>query len=154
MPSGHLDFYINELEEKIKFQHQEAKSPLNKASMMVGFIPIIIGIILSLRHFEMIIDKPCLIFGTYLLFISLGLSFILAFIPIFKFRRDPEPNYFINQFFKNNISLGNTKRWLLTRLLDSYNDNKKLLEIEQFILIIAAIFLLFGLIHLFISLWN
>ena len=44
MVNEEIGFYINEMEEKIRFQYEEAKAPLNKSAIMVGFIPVIIGI--------------------------------------------------------------------------------------------------------------
>lgn len=154
MVNEEIGFYINEMEEKIRFQYEEAKAPLNKSAIMVGFIPVIIGISLSLKHYGMIVKEPCFIFSIILLFISFLLSFILAFLPIFRFRRDPEPNYFINRYYKKGVPLKDSKRWILDRLLESYNENKKLLLREQLILVSIGIFLISGMIHLLLSVWS
>ena len=149
-----IDFFINEIKEKILLQYEEAKAPITKASILVAFIPVFIGILFSLKYYGMIVKEIFFAFNLLLLLLAFFFSFLVAFMPIFSFRRDPKPDYFVNEFYKKDKSLNKTKEWLLEHLVISYNKNKKVIIREQLLLIFAGIFLIFSLIQLLLSIYG
>ncbi|UCD13108.1 MAG: hypothetical protein JSW60_05990 [Thermoplasmatales archaeon] len=47
MANGNEDFFLKEIKEKLQLQHEEAKGYVTKASTLLGFIAVVIGIVSS-----------------------------------------------------------------------------------------------------------
>ena len=153
MPKGNEDFFLAEIKEKLQLQYAEAKSNVAKASTLLGFIAVLIGIVSSVNLPGLTGNSFYLILSSItLLFLSMAISVVIAFFPIFDFRRDPEPRYFTENFFYENIQ--KTKEWLLRRLIESYEQNETTFKKVQSIFIISVILFVIALILIGLSLFS
>ena len=117
-----------------------------KASVIIGFLGIVLGYILAST------DKTfwkLTIFNLGVL--SLLISFVLAFLIIItlKYRDDPNPEKFSRKY--KDISPQEVKEQLLSNLIDSYNENKPKLRMKAILFKHSFGFLIAGLILLAIG---
>ena len=153
MTNGNEDFFLAEIKEKLQLQYEEAKSYVAKASTLLGFIAVVIGIVSSLSLPRLTGNSYLIIqISIILLFLSMASSVVIAFFPIFVFRRDPDPRYFTETFFYEDIK--KTKEWLLRRLIESYEQNETTFEKVQSVFIISVILFVIALVLIGLSLFN
>jgi len=85
-PPETLELIYNEVKDALNMQFQSMEGLNTKASVIIGFVGVIIGISLNLYSDE----NPHLFIGSMLLF--LGAAFLSFFAyKVKSYRRDPEP---------------------------------------------------------------
>ena len=117
-PPETLELIYNEVKDALNTQFQSMEGLNTKASVIIGFVGVIIGISLNLYSDE----NPHLFIGSMLLF--LGAAFLSFFAyKVKSYRRDPEPRALTINYLREDDK--KVKKKLIDNFIQSYEDNWK-----------------------------
>ncbi|NQE45764.1 hypothetical protein C5S31_07070 [ANME-1 cluster archaeon GoMg2] len=143
-PPETLELIYNEVKDALNTQFQSMDGLNTKASVIVGFVGVIIGISLNLYSDE----KSHLFIGSMLLF--LGAAFLSFFAyKVKSYRRDPEPRALTIKYLREDDK--KVKKKLIDNFIQSYEDNKNRIEKKVKCINYSLTFLFIGLIVLISS---
>ena len=143
-PPETLDLVFNEVKDALNTQFQSVEGLNTKASIIIGFVGVIIGISLNLYSDE----NPHLFIGSMLLL--LGAAFLSFFAyKVEGYRRDPEPRALTVNYLRKDDK--KVKKQLIDNFIRSYEDNKKRIEKKAKYINYSIILLFIGLILLTFS---
>jgi len=139
-----LDLVYNEVKDALNMQFQSVEGLNTKASIIIGFVGVIIGISLNLYSDE----NPHLFIGSMLLL--LGAAFLSFFAyKVEGYRRDPEPRALTVNYLRVDDKM--VKKQLIDNFIASFEDNKTKIEEKVKYINYSIIFLFIGLIVLILS---
>ncbi len=141
-----INLFLELTKEKISRLFYAIERIETKASIIIGFLGIILGYILvsaNKNFLELTISN----LGILSLFISF--FFAISIILTAKYRDDPDPEKILHKYKDKNPE--KVKEQLLANLIDSYNKNKSKLSKKVKLLKYSFGFLLLGLILLVIG---
>ena len=140
-PPEMLELVYNAVKDALNMQFQSLEGLNTKASVIIGFVGVIIGISLNLYSDE----NPHLFIGSVLLF--LGAAFLSFFAYKAKsYRRDPKPRKFTEKYLREDDK--KVKKQLIDNFIQSYEDNKNRIEKKVKYINYSLILLFIGLIVL------
>ena len=143
-PPETLELIYNEVKDALNTQFQSVEGLNTKASIIIGFVGVIIGISLNLYSDE----NPPLFIESMLLF--LGAAFLSFFAyKVEGYRRDPEPRALTVNYLRKDDK--KVKKQLIDNFIRSYEDNKKRIEKKVKYINYSIILLFIGLILLTFS---
>ena len=143
-PPETLELIYNEVKDALNTQFQSVEGLNTKASVIIGFVGVIIGISLNLYSDE----NPHLFIGSMLLF--LGAAFLSFFAyKVEGYRRDPEPRKLTEKYLREDDK--KVKKQLIDNFIQSFEDNKIKIEKKVKYINYSLILLFIGLIVLTLS---
>ena len=143
-PPETLELIYNEVKDALNMQFQSMEGLNTKASVIIGFVGVIIGISLNLYSDE----NPHLFIGSMLLF--LGAAFLSFFAyKVEGYRRDPEPRKLTEKYLREDDK--KVKKQLIDNFIQSFEDNKIKIEKKVKYINYSLILLFIGLIVLTLS---
>lgn len=143
-PPETLEIIYNEVKEALNTQFQSIDSLDTKASVIMGFVGVIIGISLNLYS-----DKNLLLFvGGMLLF--LGAAFLSSYAYMVKgYRKDPEPRGLTEKYLRENDK--KVRKQLIDNYIQSFEHNKNEIEKKAKYINYSLALMFIGLISLILS---
>jgi hypothetical protein len=143
-PPETLDLIYNEVKDALNMQFQSMEGLNTKASVIIGFAGVIIGISLQLYS-----QSNSYLFGSCmtLFMISIFLSFFAY--KVESYRRDPKPRKLTENYLREEGK--NVKKKLIDNSIQSYENNKNRIEKKVKYINDSLIFLFVGLIVLISS---
>ena len=143
-PPETLELIYNEVKDALNMQFQSLDGLNTKASIIIGFVGVIIGISLNLYSDE----NPHLFIESMLLF--LGAAFLSFFAyKVEGYRRDPEPRKLTEKYLREDDK--KVKKQLIDNFIQSYEDNEIKIEKKVKYINYSLILLFIGLIVLSLS---
>jgi len=143
-PPETLELIYNEVKDALNTQFQSVEGLNTKASIIIGFVGVIIGISLNLYSDE----NSHLFIESMLLF--LGAAFLSFFAyKVEGYRRDPEPRALTVNYLREDDK--KLKKQLIDNFILSYEDNKKRIEKKVKYINYSIMLLFIGLILLTLS---
>ena len=143
-PPETLELIYNEVKDALNMQFQSMEGLNTKASIIIGFVGVIIGISLNLYSDE----NPHLFIGSMFLFLGAAFLSFSAY-KVKSYRRDPKPRKITEKYLKENGK--KVKKQLIDNFIQSYEDNKNRIEKKVKYINYSLIFLFIGLIVLTLS---
>jgi hypothetical protein len=143
-PPETLELIYNEVKDRLNIQFQSLDGLNTKASVIVGFVGVIIGISLNLYSDE----NLHLFIGSMLLFLGSAFLSFSAY-KIGGYRRDPEPRKLTEKYLREDDK--KVKKQLIDNFIQSYEDNKNRIEKKVKYINYSLILLFIGLIVLILS---
>ena len=143
-PSETLELVYNEVKDALNTQIRSLDGLNTKASVIVGFIGVIIGISLNLYQYS----------NSYLfvLCMTLFLSSIFLTLSAYKvksYRRDPEPETLTIKYLRDDYKT--VKKQLIDNFIQSFKENEIKIEVKVNYINYSLILLFIGLIILTLS---
>jgi len=143
-PPETLELIYNEVKDALNTQFQSVEGLNTKASIIIGFVGVIIGISLNLYSDE----NHHLFIESMLLF--LGAAFLSFFAyKVEGYRRDPEPRKLTEKYLREDDK--KVKKQLIDNFIQSFEDNKTKIEEKVKYINYSLILLFIGLIVLILS---
>jgi len=143
-PTETLELIYNEVKDALNTQFQSVEGLNTKASMIIGFVGVIIGISLKLYSDE----KPHLFIESMLLFLGAAFLSFSAY-KVEGYRRDPEPRALTVNYLREDDK--KVKKQLIDNFIQSYEDNRNRIEKKSKYINYSLILLFIGLIVLTLS---
>jgi hypothetical protein len=143
-PPETLELVYNEVKDALNTQIQSLDGLDTKASVIVGFVGLIIGISLNLYSYS-----NSYLFG---LCITLFLTSIFSTLCAYKvesYRRDPEPRTLTEKYLRKDDK--KVKKQLIDNFIQSFEDNKTKIEKKVKYINYSILLLFIGLIVLTLS---
>jgi len=143
-PTETLELIYNEVKDALNTQFQSVEGLNTKASMIIGFVGVIIGISLKVYSDE----KPHLFIESMLLFLGAAFLSFSAY-KVEGYRRDPEPRALTVNYLREDDK--KVKKQLIDNFIQSYEDNRNRIEKKSKYINYSLILLFIGLIVLTLS---
>jgi len=143
-PEKTLDLIYNEVKDRLNTQFQSLEGLNTKASVIIGFVGVIIGISLNLYSDE----NPHLFIESMLLFLGAAFLSFSAY-KVEGYRRDPKPRALTEKYLREDDK--KVKKKLIDNFIQSYEDNKNRIEKKGKYINYSLILLFVGLIFLISS---
>jgi len=143
-PTETLELIYNEVKDALNTQFQSVEGLNTKASIIIGFVGVIIGISLKLYSDE----KPHLFIESMLLFLGAAFLSFSAY-KVEGYRRDPEPRALTVNYLREDDK--KVKKQLIDNFIQSYEDNRNRIEKKSKYINYSLILLFIGLIVLTLS---
>jgi len=116
-PPETLELVYKEVDNALNRQFQSLDGLDTKASVIIGFIGVILGISLNLYPHS----NPYL-FGLCMALFLISIFFALYAYKVKRYRRDPEPRKLAEKYLEDNAK--KVKKQLIDNFIQSYEDNK------------------------------
>ena len=143
-PPKTLELIYNEVKDRLNIQFQSLDGLNTKASIIIGFVGVIIGISLNLYSDE----NLHLFIGSMLLFLGAAFLSFSAY-KVEGYRRDPEPRKLTEKYLREDDK--KVKKQLIDNFIQSFEDNKSRIEKKVKYINYSLILLFIGLIVLILS---
>jgi hypothetical protein len=145
-PSETLELVYNEVKDALNTQFQSLDGLNTKASVIVGFVGVIIGISLNLYS-----HSNSYLFGSCMTLFLTSIFFTLSSYKVESYRRDPDPRKLTeNYLMKNDEEI---KKQLIDNFIQSFEDNKTKIDKKVKYINYSLILLFIGLIILTLSIF-
>ena len=139
-----LELVYNEVKDALKTQFQSLDGLNTKASVIVGFVGVIIGISLNLYS----CSNPYL-FGSCVTLFLISIFFTLSAYTVKSYRRDPEPRKLAENYMKEDCE--RVKKQLIVNFIQSFEGNEIKIKRKGRYINYSLILLFIGLIVLTLS---
>ncbi|MEA1957349.1 MAG: hypothetical protein U9N01_03220 [Euryarchaeota archaeon] len=143
-PEKTLELIYNEVKDRLNTQFPSLDGLNTKASVIIGFVGVIIGISLNLYSDE----NPHLFIGSMLLFLGAAFLSFSAY-KVEGYRRDPKPRELTVEYLREDGK--KVKKQLIDNFIQSYEDNENRIEEKVKYINYSLIILFIGLIVLILS---
>lgn len=145
-PSETLELVYNEVKDALNTQIQSLDGLNTKASVIVGFVGVIIGISLNLYSYS-----NSYLFGSCMTLFLTSIFFTLRAYRVKSYRRDPEPRTLTEKYLRGGDK--KVKKQLIDNFIQSFEDNKTKIEKKVKYINYSIILLFIGLIVLTLSIF-
>ena len=143
-PPETLELVYNEVKDALNTQFQSLDGLNAKASVIVGFVGVIIGISLNLYS-----HSNSYLFGSCMTLFLISIFFALCAYKVENYRRDPEPRTLTEKYLREDDK--KVKKKLIDNSIQSFEDNKTKIEKKVKYINYSIILLFIGLIVLTLS---
>ena len=143
-PSETLDLVYNEVKDALNMQFQSMDGLNTKASVIIGFVGVIIGISLQLYS-----QSNSYLFGSCMTLFMISIFFSFSAYKIKSYRRDPEPRELTEKYLREDDK--EVKKQLIDNFIASFEENKNKIEEKVKYINYSLILLFVGLIVLISS---
>ena len=143
-PPGTLDLVYNEVKDALNMQFQSMDGLNTKASVIIGFVGVIIGISLQLYS-----QSNSYLFGSCMTLFLISIVFSFSAYKIKSYRRDPEPRDLTEKYLRADDKT--VKKQLIDNFIASFEENKTNIEEKGKYINYSLILLFVGLIVLILS---
>ena len=143
-PSETLDLVYNEVKDALNMQFQSMDGLNTKASVIIGFVGVIIGISLQLYS-----QSNSYLFGSCMTLFLISIFFSFSAYKIKSYRRDPEPRELTEKYLREDDK--EVKKQLIDNFIASFEENKNKIEEKVKYINYSLILLFVGLIVLISS---
>jgi len=139
-----LELVYSNVKEQLNIQFQSIDSLNTKASTVIGFVGVIIGISLNLYS-----HGNSYLFGSCMTLFLLSIFFSFSAYKTENYRRDPEPRKLTEKYLTGDSK--EVKKQLIDNFIQSYKTNKNKIEKKGRYINYSLILLFVGLILLTLS---
>jgi len=143
-PPETLELIYNEVKDRLNTQFQSLDGLKTKASVIIGFVGVIIGISLQLYS-----QSNTYLFGSCMILFMISIFFSFSAYIVKSYRRDPKPRALTEKYLSEDSK--NVKRQLIDNFIESFEDNKTKIEKKGKYINYSLILLFVGLIVLISS---
>ena len=143
-PPETLELIYNEVKDRLNTQFQSLDGLNTKASVIIGFVGVIIGISLQLYS-----QSNSYLFCSCMTLFMISIFFSFSAYKSKSYRRDPEPRAFTVGYLKKDDK--KVMEQLIANFIESFEDNKTKIEEKGKYINYSLIFLFVGLIVLISS---
>ena len=143
-PSETLELVYNEVKDALNTQLQSLDGLNTKASVIIGFVGVIIGISLNLYSYSNVY-----LFGSCMTLFLTSIFFTLSAYKVKSYRRDPEPETLTIKYLRDDCKT--VKKQLIDNFIQSFKDNEINIDEKVKYINYSLILLFVGLIILTIS---
>jgi|LGVE01.1.fsa_nt_gb hypothetical protein len=143
-PPETLDLIYNEVKDALNTQFQSMEGHNTKASVIIGFVGVIIGISLQLYS-----QSNSYLFGSCMTLFMISIFFSFSAYKGKRYRKDPEPRALTENYLREDDKT--VKKQLIDNFIVSFEDNKTKIEEKAKYINYSLIFLFIGLIVLISS---
>jgi hypothetical protein len=143
-PPETLDLVYNEVKDALNTQFQSMEGLNTKASVLIGFVGVIIGISLQLYP-----QSNSYLFGSCMTLFMISIFFSFSAYKGKRYRKDPAPRALTEKYLREDSK--KVKRQLIDNFIQSYEDNKAKIEEKAKYINYSLILLFVGLIVLILS---
>jgi len=116
-PSETLELIYNEVKDALNTQLQSLDGLNTKASVIIGFVGVIIGISLNLYS-----HSNSYLFGSSMTLFLASIFFTLFAYRVKSYRRDPEPETLTIKYLRDDCKT--VKKQLIDNFIQSFEENK------------------------------
>ncbi len=141
-----LELIYSEVKDALNIQFQSIDSLNTKASIIIGFVGVIIGISLNLYPYG-----NSYLFGSCMTFFLVSTFFSFFAYKTESYRRDPEPRQLTKKYLREDNK--KVRKQLIDNFIQSYEDNKNRIEKKARHINYSLISLFIGLILLILSMF-
>jgi hypothetical protein len=120
-PPETLELIYNEVKDRLNTQFQSLDGLNTKASVIIGFVGVIIGISLQLYS-----QSNSYLFGSCMALFMISIFFSLSAYKIKSYRRDPEPRPLRDKYLTTNDK--KVKEQLIANFIESFEGSKAKIE--------------------------
>ena len=139
-----LELIYNEVKDRLNTQFQSLDGLNTKASVIIGFVGVIIGISLQLYS-----QSNSYLFGSCMTLFMISIFFSFSAYKIKSYRRDPEPRALTVEYLMEDDKT--VKKQLIDNFIASFEENKNKIEEKGKYINYSLILLFVGLIFLISS---
>lgn len=143
-PSETLELVYNEVKDALNTQLQSLDGLNTKASVIIGFVGVIIGISLNLYSYS-----NSYLFGSSMTLFLTSIFFTLFAYRVKSYRRDPEPETLTIKYLRDDCKT--VKKQLIDNFIQSFKENKIKIDDKVKYINYSLILLFLGLIILTLS---
>ena len=143
-PLETLELIYNEVKDRLNTQFQSLDGLNTKASVIIGFVGVIIGISLQLYS-----QSNSYLFGSCMTLFLISIFFSFSAYKIKSYRRDPEPRDLTEKYLREDDK--EVKKQLIDNFIESFEENKNKIEEKGKYINYSLILLFVGLIVLILS---
>ncbi|KAF5432677.1 hypothetical protein C5S39_03090 [Candidatus Methanophagaceae archaeon] len=143
-PGKTLELIYNEVKDALNMQFQSIEGLNTKASIIIGFVGVIIGISLQLYS-----QSNSYLFGSGMTLFMISIFFSFSAYKGKRYRKDPEPRALTVKYLMEDDKT--VKKQLIDNFIVSFEDNKTKIEEKVKYINYSIIFLFIGLIVLILS---
>ena len=143
-PQETLELIYNEVKDRLNTQFQSLDGLNTKASVIIGFVGVIIGISLQLYS-----QSNSYLFGSCMTLFMISIFFSFSAYKIKSYRRDPEPRDLTEKYLREDDK--EVKKQLIDNFIESFEENKNKIEEKGKYINYSLILLFVGLIVLILS---
>ncbi|NAS88652.1 hypothetical protein C4E24_02775 [ANME-1 cluster archaeon AG-394-G21] len=143
-PSETLDLVYNEVKDALNMQFQSMDGLNTKASVIIGFVGVIIGISLQLYS-----QSNSYLFGSCMALFTISIFFSFSAYKGKRYRKDPEPRALTVEYLMEDDKT--VKKQLIDNFIASFEENKNKIEEKVKYINYSLILLFVGLIVLISS---
>ena len=143
-PPETLELIYNEVKDRLNTQFQSLDGLNTKASVIIGFVGVIIGISLQLYS-----QSNSYLFGSCMTLFMISIFFSFSAYKIKSYRRDPEPGPLRDEYLTTDDKT--VKEQLIANFIESFEENKTKIAEKVKYINYSIILLLVGLIVLILS---
>ena len=143
-PLETLELVYNEVDNALNRQFQSLDGLDTKASVIIGFVGVTLGISLNLYP-----HSNAYLFGSCMTLFLVSIFFAISAYKVERYRRDPEPRKLTGKCLREDNE--KVKKQLIDNFIQSYEDNKIKMGKKVKYINYALILLFIGLIVLTIS---
>ncbi|MCD4842928.1 MAG: hypothetical protein K8R25_00375 [Methanosarcinales archaeon] len=145
-PLETLELVYNEVKDALNTQFQSLDGLNTKASVIVGFVGVIIGISLNLYS-----HSNSYLFGSCMTLFLTSIFFTLSSYKVESYWRDPDPRKLTENYLMENDK--KVKKQLIDNFIQSFEDNKTKIDKKVKYINYSLILLFMGLIVLTLSIF-
>jgi len=143
-PEKTLDLIYNEVKDALNMQFQSIEGLNTKASVIIGFVGVIIGISLQLYS-----QSNSYLFGSCMTLFIISIFFSFSAYKGKRYRKDPEPRALTVKYLREDDKT--VKKQLIDNFIVSFEDNKTKIGEKVKYINYSLILLFIGLIVLILS---
>ncbi|MCK4732355.1 MAG: hypothetical protein KAT65_07850 [Methanophagales archaeon] len=143
-PPETLELIYNEVKDRLNTQFQSLDGLNTKASIIIGFVGVIIGISLQLYS-----QSNSYLFGSCMTLFMISIFLSFSAYKVESYRRDPKPRKLTENYLREEGK--NVKKKLIDNSIQSYENNKNRIEKKVKYINYSLILLFVGLIVLISS---
>jgi len=143
-PPETLELIYNEVKDTLNTQFQSVEGLNTKASVIIGFVGVIIGISLQLYS-----QSNSYLFGSCMTLFMISIFLSFSAYKVEGYRRDPEPRKLTEKYLREDDK--KVKKQLIDNFIVSFEDNKNKIEEKGKNINYSLILLFVGLIVLISS---
>lgn len=143
-PSETLELVYNEVKDALNTQLQSLNELNTKASVISGFVGVIIGISLNLYSYSNLY-----LFNSCMTLFLTSIFFTLSAYKVKRYRRDPEPETLTIKYLRDDCKT--VKKQLIDNFIQSFKDNEIKIDEKVKYINYSLILLFIGLIILTLS---
>ena len=143
-PPETLELIYNEVKDRLNTQFQSLDGLNTKASVIIGFVGVIIGISLQLYS-----QSNSYLFGSCMTLFLISIVFSFSAYKIKSYRRDPEPRDLTEKYLREDDK--EVKKQLIDNFIESFEENNTKIEEKGEYINYSLILLFVGLIVLILS---